>query len=102
MRNDLIVIRDIRNGFAHIYATLSFSDRDIMDRCRSLYALGPYDIQPPKFTEHQKSRARFIGASVLIAYHLLAETKELRHFSPGRDIHFMKDLSRKVLRPGYF
>jgi hypothetical protein len=36
MRHDLTIMRKIRNDFAHGIKTLSFSDRQISDRCKSL------------------------------------------------------------------
>jgi len=87
-RNDLDVIRGVRNQFAHKVRGLSFDRQSIASRCRQLRSLSEISFRVPSDTA-EPMRFRFVTAVVVIASTLRARLARLRHREkpePLRDI----------------
>jgi hypothetical protein len=85
VRRDLILIRKIRNDFAHQAKTLTFDDPGIADRCAELFysMLGAPARPRPKFTNAVMAICAVLHHSIEFATHQSVPSTEERLFSEG-------------------
>jgi DNA-binding MltR family transcriptional regulator len=75
---DLNLLREIRNDFAHRQPT-SFAAREIAAKCQRLRCVSTL------MADDGEPRDRFVASVVLIANHLLLQAERTRHAQPGKD-----------------
>ena len=85
---DLLVIAEIRNQFAHHHLALSFAVPEVARQCKKLSYVSDVWIEtppsePPMDTKHLfEPRNRFVISVVLISQRLLLKGLEVKHVQP--------------------
>jgi DNA-binding MltR family transcriptional regulator len=97
LRNDLDIIRQIRNAFAHAPRPISFATDEITRECKRLKSLDRFKAY---FEEGQwdysklSSRTFFMTTTLAISFHLVEQSKILL----GREIRSTKKMVTKAKR----
>lgn len=77
--NDINLIREIRNDFAHRQPT-NFEEGDIRAKCNKLRCVAPMLQEIESCT----ARERFIASVVVIANHLIVQATDKSHAKPAK------------------
>jgi DNA-binding MltR family transcriptional regulator len=96
MRDDMIILKDIRNAFAHYHHDVKFEDQDIDARCHNFKTLPKYrqDAKASmnalrerlKVKEMSSARWVFCYATINLIVTLENLAKTLPHARPGTDV----------------
>jgi len=91
--NDLIIIKNIRNLFAHSHFRVYFKDDKIKKKCEELELVDKLDKKFKGILNKRIGRDRFSQAVVLISQILIVSGLSLKHRS--KNIDFVKHLHKK-------